>query len=418
MAELPTALQTASDAVPLSGGALLEVAADWHPAARSDVAQPARITRDVALPTALSDRRCLVVQGVRRCGKSTLLRQLPERYALDAERCLFINFEDPRLAGALTWPTLDALADAFDEAVGTGAPRTLFLDEIQHVEGWQRWLRSQLDRPAGRQVVVSGSNAHLLSGELGSSLTGRHLTVELYPFSLPEAQRLRPELTLRQWLTTGGFPEALLDPDGALLVRQTFSDIVERDVRERVAARSSRALRQVAQMVFEAAGSELSARRLAAAAGVATDTVLGWLDALEAAYLCFRVPRFAWSERKRSHGPTKWYPIDTGMRRLVSTPTGADRGKGLEAAVHLALRRRFGPVTHWREGDAEVDFVIQRGHAVLPIQVTWDEPQPRHQRGLDVFYGRFPTALDAVFITAEAFEQDPNIEDLPLSPSV
>ena len=127
----------------------------------------------------------MVIQGVRRCGKSTLLSQMPERIGLDPARCLFVNFEDPRLANQLDHRTLDRLVAAFESTVGAGEA-AYFFDEIQHVDGWQAWLRTELDTSSTRRFVLTGSNAHLLSGEIGSALTGRHLRLELFPFSFGE----------------------------------------------------------------------------------------------------------------------------------------------------------------------------------------------------------------------------------------
>src|SRR5262249_26807553 len=152
-----------------------------------------------------------------------------------------------------------------------GAGATFFFDEIQQVAGWHRWLRAELDRGARRTFVITGSNAHLLSGELSSSLTGRHLTVDLYPFDLDEYRQVKPKATVLDYLEDGGFPAPLLGPDGDRLLRAYFNDIVERDVRERVGARSTQPLRQLAQMVFESAGSEVSTRRLGGALGIAPD---------------------------------------------------------------------------------------------------------------------------------------------------
>src|SRR5690606_24352024 len=126
----------------------------------------------------------LVVQGVRRCGKSTLLGQLLDRYRLDPRRCLFVNFEDPRLSGALDHETLQGLVDSFERERGPGC--VWLFDEIQHVDGWQRWLRSQLDTARDRRFVVTGSTTRMLAGELATSLTGRHLSVEVFPFDLDE----------------------------------------------------------------------------------------------------------------------------------------------------------------------------------------------------------------------------------------
>jgi uncharacterized protein len=381
---------------------VLEVARDWS---YWDVAPVLRVERDVTLPNELTDRLALVVKGVRRCGKSTLLAQMMQRYALRRENCLFLNFEDPRLSNALTHETLQSALVAFRKLRGVKAKLTFFLDEIQWVEGWQKWLRTQLERPQNCSFVITGSNSNMLSGELGSTLTGRHLSVELFPFSFAEAKRHASRTSVQAYLNLGGFPEAIQSKDAPNLLRQYFHDIVERDVRERVAARSSLALRQLVQMVFESAGSELSVRRIAGAAGVAVDTAQGYLDACEAAYLLFSCPFFAFSERKRAAYNRKYYPIDTALRKMVVTRTGDDNGKHLECATLVALRRRYARVSYWR-GKGEIDFVVQDEAArPIPVQVSWDGIQERHHRALEEFYETFPNAGEAMLVTQHSFAE-------------
>jgi len=332
-----------------------------------------------------------------------LLGQLLARYDLDRQRCLFVNFEDPRLAGSLDSSLLQALVEAFESERGSG-PATYFFDEIQRVDGWQRWLRAQIDRPASRRFVVTGSNAHLLSGTLASSLTGRHLAVELFPFDLDEARLAVPGLSLEKYLREGGFPACLASVDGDLLRRAYFNDIVERDVRERVAARSTAPLRQLAQMLFESAGSELSVRRVAASLGTAPDTAALYVGAMESAYLTFACPFFDWSERKRAVRNKKYYPVDTGLRRIAVTSAGRDLGKMLECATFLHLRKWFRDVYYWR-GRGEVDFVVIANGDPVPVQVSWEGPTERHRRALDSFYAAHPRSSEAVFVTPEKFEE-------------
>ena len=260
----------------------------------------------------------------------------------------------------------------------------------------------QARAPRRNRFVVSGSNAHLLSGELSSALTGRHLTVELFPFDLFEFRLVHRNASLADYLHRGGFPEPITSDDGDLLLRQYFIDILQRDVRERVGARSSLTLRQIAQMVFETAGSELSLRRIAAASGVAVETVSAYLEACEQAYVLFSCPWFAFSERKRSQRNRKYYPVDTALRRVSVTRTGSDAGKALECATFVELRKRYRDVFYWRAA-GEVDFVIQSGGTPTPIQVTLDGATERHLRSLDAFYEAFPHSGEAVVVTMENF---------------
>jgi len=380
---------------------ILEVAATWSFWERPI---PGSLPRRVELPDVLSDSIALVIQGVRRCGKSTLLQQMVARYDLDKAHCAFVNFEDPRLARALRYEILDALVEQFRARHPDAQRLHFFLDEIQAVEGWERWLRSQLDRKLGHTFVITGSNASLLSGELSTALTGRHLTLELFPFSRAEFLSAGGSHDLEDYLHAGGFPEPLTMTDGDRLRRQYFDDIVERDIRERLRARSSRPIRQVAQMVFESAGSELSLRRVAAATGIATDTASKYLDACEAAYLLFSARYFAYSERKRASRNKKYYPVDPGLRRVVVSKTGQDLGKSLGCATFLALRRRYGEVFYWR-GAGEVDFVVLDDGTPVPHQVTWGASEERHHRALDAFYEQFPHAAECVFVTRDTFAE-------------
>lgn len=378
---------------------LLDIAATWS---FWDQTPPQSIPRTLELPETLSNRTALIIQGVRRCGKSTLLTQLIERYRLDRGDCLFMNFEDPRLAGHLSFATLEQLTRAFAATRPEATRLTVFLDEIQWVDGWERWLCSKLERPGRLQFVVSGSNAHLLSGELSSLLTGRHITLELFPFDFFEFQKVRNNGSLADYLHHGGFPEPIAGNQGDLLLRQYFIDILQRDVRERVGARSSLTLRQIVQMVFESAGSELSLRRVAAAGGVAVETVSAYLEACEQAYLLFPCPWFAFSERKRSKRNRKYYPVDTALRRVAVTRIGRDAGKALECATFVELRKRHRDVFYWRAA-GEVDFVVQTEGGPRPIQVALDGATDRHLRSLDAFHETFPHAKEGVVVTMDNF---------------
>ncbi|MDD9934117.1 MAG: DUF4143 domain-containing protein, partial [Myxococcales bacterium] len=171
-----------------------------------------------------------------------------------------------------------------------------------------------------------------------------------------------------------------------------------------VGARSAGPIKQGVHMAFESAGSELSLRRLAGAAGIAVETAAGYLDACESAYLVFGVPYFAYSERKRASRNKKYYPIDTGLRRMVVTRTGEDHGKLLECAVHVALRRRGVPVFYWR-GKGEIDFVAETSQGIVPIQVSSEPISERHHRAVEEFYETFPHALEAQFVGPDEYER-------------
>lgn len=342
----------------------------------------------------------LVIQGVRRCGKSTLLAQIMTRLNLDSRDCFFVNFEDPRLSDHLNFHLLEQILAFAEERRPQSAARYFFLDEIQNVAQWQKWLHAKVERPSENRFVITGSNAALLSGDLATRLTGRHRTIELFPFDFLEFQQALPDGSIEDYLNCGGFPRAVVDAEPFGLLREYLTDIVERDVRRQVSVRSSLPLVQLVKAVFESTGSETSQRSLAGLLGVSADTAGSYLDACEAAYLLLPCRYFTFSERQRSARNRKYYPVDLGLRNSVITKTGADRGKGLETAVFLHLRKKHRQVFYWRQ-QGEVDFVTMDESGITPYQVSWEGPKPRHEIALNEFYQAYPKAKPCVQITKE-----------------
>jgi predicted AAA+ superfamily ATPase len=361
---------------------------------------PRTFPRQLQLPERLSAKYVTAVQGVRRCGKSTLLTQLIERYKLDPVRCAFINFEDPRLISERDSSLLDRIVQNFRELRGPGE-LYFFFDEIQNVENWESWFHGRLERNSGEVFVITGSNSRLLSRELGSALTGRHLSLELFPFSFSE-RSAQSQIALEDYLKQGGFPAVIDIPEAPSLLRQYFLDIAQRDIVARLGLSQPKVVSQLVKMLYEATGSEISFRKLAGALGVSADTVNEYVSHCESSYLVMSCPYFTFSEKQRIRRNSKYYSIDSGMRRAVVTKTGQDLGKDFEAMVFLELRRRFREVYYWR-GRGEVDFVVVTKDGVRPVQVTLSEPLPRHEGALEEFFKEFPDALPEVFITGKTF---------------
>ena len=379
--------------------ALQQILNDWSDWSR----RPANnVPRAMVERCVLSPEVVTVIQGVRRCGKSTLLRQLMHSHDIALDQAVFINFEDPRLINDLDASLLDRIYRL--ATMRSKQCLTFFLDEIQNVALWQKWLNTQLEMGSGHCFVVTGSNSQLLAGELATSLTGRHLRYELFPFDLDEFHQLIPSGGLEQFICQGGFPASLAFPQPERLLQQYFLDIIEKDIRERVSAKSSRPLQAVAKMVLESVGSELSLRRIAGCVQLSPETVSHYLQACEDAYLIFSCPYFAYSEAKRVRHNRKYYAVDTGLRRVISTTGGQDLGKDFENLVYLLLRRRTADISYWK-GKGEVDFVVNGEHGVMPIQVTYGEPQARHYDALEEFYQHFPHASEAVFVTPDSLDE-------------
>lgn len=359
----------------------------------------------------------LVLTGVRRCGKSTLMRQLMETLSkrIGPEQLLFVNFEDPRLAEDLNFKLLDLCVEVHREMRCPDKPIYLFFDEIQVVAGWERWVRTQLEQQKKLFFCLSGSNASLLSGEMATTLTGRHHSFEITPFSFREFVSAHPhpsknrQYHLAQYLKTGGFPaivcKKVTQPEETL--RQYFDDILLRDIERRIGSRTGHLLRQIAHMLMDAVGSEQSLTRLSRITDIAVETIREFVAAYAQAFLLFEVSYFSYSVRQKGTRNKKYYPVDMALRRSVLPERGKDFGKDAETAVYLELRRQGKEISYWRQKQ-EVDFVISQGKKILPIQVTMTNEAPllaKKEAALQEFFTSFSFAKALMIVPDVPFEK-------------
>lgn len=290
--------------------------------------------------------------------------------------------EDTRLygLGPEDFPTLLSVLDEHH------AGAAVYLDEVQEVPEWQRLVRALLD--AGRRVCVTGSNASLLGRELGSKLTGRHVSAEVYPFSFREyllfRKRERGLSALRGYLEEGGFPGVLREPAvGSVMLRELLRDVVQRDIVSRHALRDTRHLMNLALHLLAQTGQPLSLQSLAK--GLAIPSVAQtarYVEYLQDAWLLLAVPRFSPSFKRRVVAPPKYYAIDPGLRAANTPNPTPDVGRRLENAVLLALRRRGATPTFAAEAHQwECDFVTPEEAIQVCAELT-PANRARELRGL------------------------------------
>jgi len=299
--------------------------------------------------------RALVFKGVRRCGKSTLQTQL-HRADRPAIQC---NFEDPRLYG-LEPADFPAFLEAIDEAAPSTAP--VFFDEVQEVAGWEKLVRALLDR--GRRVCVTGSNASLLTREVGAKLTGRHESFEVQPFNYPEylafTGRAAGLESLRAFLDEGGFPARIHSHDPQIL-RELFRDIIERDITRRHGLRGTRHLMNLALFLLANPGQPLSMQSLTKGLAIpSVNQTSRHLEHLADSYLILPLQKHHTSFKQRIVTPAKYYPVDNGLKLANSPQSTSDLGRRLETQVFLELHARSEPIAYDGETDLwECDFVTE-----------------------------------------------------------
>jgi predicted AAA+ superfamily ATPase len=305
----------------------------------------------------------LIISGIRRCGKSTLLFQL---LSLKFPQAIYLNFDDPRL--------YDFDMEDFvklDKLIHESICNVLMFDEIQLIKGWERYVRQKLDE--NYQVFVTGSNASLLSSELGSSLTGRHFTKELFPFSFTEYCQYHQltfgtQATL-SYIKDGGFPEYQKQKQDEIL-STVLDDILIRDITVRFNIRDVKTLQRLTIFLLTNIGNKVTANKLKSIFGITSaTTILEYFSHLEQCYLLAFIPMFDYSLKKQNINPRKVYAIDTGLVRINTPQYKKDEGHKLENLVFLTLRRKFKDIFYF-SGKGECDFIVlDKGIIVSAIQV-------------------------------------------------
>ena len=331
-----------------------------------------------------------IITGVRRCGKSTVVQM-----NFLKKSAFYLNFEDTSLYGFDT-KDFEILNEAIEKYSKENSCKYLCFDEIQSVNGWEIFVHRKLEE--NYLVIVTGSNASLLSWELGTRLTGRHLDYEMFPFSFQEfcvLKKLKINTnSFSKYLTQGGFPEAIKNESDEILQR-LFDDILTRDIAVRHSIRDVRTLKILSLYLASNCGNLISGSKLSAQLGIKTNvTILEYLSYLEQCYLFFFVPKFNYSAKAQSVNPKKVYCIDTGMIQSVTLSLNADMGRMLENAVFIELRRRTKNIWYYSESSFECDFLY--GHDSVPenaVQVCYEltsENREREVRGLVETCRKFP----------------------------
>lgn len=359
-----------------------------------------------ALPEVPSiDSFATIITGIRRCGKSTLLLQVLKARFTEA---LFLNFEDIRLVG---FEPADFIR--LQTEIERRAIPTLFFDEIQLTEKWEIFVHQLLDK--GYAVFITGSNASLLSKELGTHLTGRNISMELFPFSYSEflscVNAEADANSLIEYLKIGGMPEYVKHQDRRILA-QLLEDILIRDIAIRHKIRDVDTLKQLAVYLLTNVGKAVSANKLKGLFSVkSTTTIIEYFGHYSDSYLIEFVSQFSHSPKAQIRNPKKVYAIDTGFIDVVSTSSSEDWGRKLENLVYIHLRRKHNDLYYFQE-TGECDFVVKEKNEVTQaIQVCYhinDDNFDREYNGL-LEAMKFFTLTEGIIVTfdqTDQFEKD------------
>jgi len=333
----------------------------------------------------ISAPNILAILGIRRCGKSILSWQV-----LGKDEFPYINFDDERLINFQT-EDFDPLLEVLYELYGDFD--ILVLDEIQNVRGWELFV-NRLRRT--KKVIITGSNSRMLSGELATHLTGRHIDFILFPFSFREYLRYKGysfksedlyssrntgiiKNTLEEYMKTGGFPEVYLL--GRDLTVRIYGDILEKDVLKRFNPKKKITFKEMARYIITNSSSEFSYNKLKNVFSIKDiHTIKNWISMLQDSYLVFTLERFSFKLKEQAIAPKKVYCIDTGLLNTIGFSFTENRGNVMETFVAVELMRRGNysftskEIYYWKDHQQrEVDFVIKEGKKIKElIQVAHD----------------------------------------------
>jgi len=339
------------------------------------------IERDIPLETYIKTSQIVVITGVRRCGKSSLLFLIKQRMQLsDSDYCYF-NFDDERIPADVS--VLDEIYKLHLEEYGKEP--VLFLDEIQNVKNWEKFVNRMYEQDI--KVYVTGSNANLLSSEISTSLTGRNKIIELFPFSFKEFLRLNSKDYELQRMTTktkaliikdfnsylkfGGFPLVIKEQD-LELINSYFQDILYRDIIARYHLSQVDEIKQIGLFFAANIGKIFSYTTLQKISGVKSlSSIKDYLFYYTQSYLFFYLKKFDFSVKKQIMSSKKVYSIDAGFANRIGFSFSKNKERILENLVYLELLRR-GKDVYYFAGKNECDFILKEGLKIVEaIQVSY-----------------------------------------------
>lgn len=350
----------------------------------------------------IKQREIVLITGVRRSGKSSLMRlicgDIMTECNVASSNILYLNFEDERFID-FSVKDFQALYEAFIEIENPRGKKYFFLDEIQNIKGWEKWI-NRLYEFENIKIFITGSNASMLSSEVSTALTGRNRQITNWPFSFSEFLSLREvgvdektfyksehragiKRLFNEYLTLGGFPEVLKNNDATIL-EQYFKDIIYRDVIARYAVRNIKEIKELALFLASNIGTIKSYGNLKNLIRVRSlNTVKNYLEALTDVFLFFLVDMFDYSIKRQIYNPSKVYCIDTALSNSISFKFSQNLGRLYENIVFLQLKRKNADIYYWKSKQGrEVDFVVKKGlkiEAAVQVSVSLSDSKVKNR---------------------------------------
>lgn len=374
--------------------------------------------------------------GMRRSGKSTLLHQVMsflEDQGIPQKNMLYVNFEDPGFSNHLTPQLLDKIYRVYREEVCPEGKAYIFLDEIQVIPEWERWVRAR-NETENIKIFITGSSSKLMSSEIATLLTGRHISIDVYPLNfleycqftstetpntpLPNLAPPKIQAALNQYLTWGGLPRVVLaqnDLEKRALLHAYLDDILFKDVAVRHNIRQLRLLKDLAVYLLTQTSCLISYTRLANIYDVSPNIIQTYCQYIEEAFLLNTLSICSVKEAERQRNPKKIHAHDLGFRHIANFSTSSDKGKLVETAVFHALNQKENDgIFYWKKAQ-ETDFVVRQGVTYKQfIQATYDvennDTLKREIKALTEAHEAYPNA-EKILVVSQCAELSGELPD-------
>lgn len=354
----------------------------------------------------LHSKSITIITGPRRTGKTVLLKQTINEMVedgVDREQVLYLNLEDYRLYSHHSLELLSAVLETYKENINPKKNIYFFIDEIQNIEGFEHFLRTEYDRDAKEKIkfIITGSNSKLLSKELGTLLTGRTSTLTVYPFSFREyllyhnvkintssyftleSQKNEIKQMFNKYVAFGSIPEFLDETKPYDRLNEYIENIIFKDIVVRFKIRNARLVKELAIFLATNTARTYSINKLAKTFECSVNTIQEYVFDLEQAYLFFYLRQYSYSYKEHIKTKSKAYCIDTGLACATGFHFSRNHGRLLENAVFIELKRRNSDIYYHKGArtGVECDFLIKEGmHLTNAIQVTESLANPKTQK--------------------------------------
>lgn len=351
-----------------------------------------------------------VITGVRRSGKSFLLlmlRDYLEEQGISKDQIIYVNFENPAYFEMFDYRSLYAY---LKDKVNSNQKTYFLFDEIQEVSEWQKLING-LRVAYDSDIYVTGSNASLLSGELGTYLTGRYVELKMLPLSFQEYLAFKDldaqqkERYFSDYLEYGGFPSVVLQDDKQLkddVLNGVYSSILLRDVANRASIKEPELLERIALYLLDNIGQLISTNKIAntirsSGRKISNNTVENYINLLVKSFLFYKAPRYDIRGKEYISSQSKYYVVDLGFVRSQLQKRNTNRGSRIENLVFLELKRRRYNVFVGRLGMKEIDFVATNADETIYVQVTDHIPENNERETANLL--QIATGYKRVLIT-------------------